>query len=428
MTSPALSQPGQPWHATPAWWRALAVAVSGFVLAVVLRRPDLVVLTSPFALAVAMDIRSPRTRPPSVSTEVEPTMLREGESVRVTHHHRHDIDGLLTLSVDPLDPLDPLDHANHANHANHINHADRSVEDQDDAHPPRATVFTGTCRTTMTPPWGSHLASPRASHCLTPWGGWSMQLPSPDPTRYLVLPVRAGFPRIPEPRPFGREPGPDAGLREGEGLDFQGLRSYQPGEAPRRVNWPATLRTGRMVVTQTYADTVPAYLLILDAHADPRLGDLVRQVGQFAAAAIRRGGAVALAVHGSGDLAPIPLGSGERHLTRLEMTLARVSPREAPTNDYQHGRTRRLALLPGTIVLVLSPLVDPRLTALLTHLQRQHMRVSVLDTSDPAAGPIDAGVQVVRRRTLQVAGIRVSRYDGAAALALASSHPRWSLR
>ncbi len=380
------------WQATPAWWRALAVAATGLVLALLLQRPDLIALTSPFALAAALDFRRPQSRPPRATTDVTPSLLREGESVLITHHHPHPADGLLTISVD---------------------------QPQGDVDAPRATVSTSSTTTRKTTPsWGVHTASPRVTYCATTWSGWSLRVPSPEPSRYLVLPSRSGPRRIPEPRPAGLGPGPDPGMRAGDGLDYQGLRNLHPSESPRRVNWPATLRTGRMIGTQTFADTTAAYLLILDARADGQLGDLARQLCQFAAGVIRRGGAVALAVHGCGDVAPIPLGSGERHLTQLEITLAKLIPREASTNDYQHGRTRRLRLLPGTVVLALSPLDDPALTPLLIHLKREHMRVSVLDTSHIATEPLQACEQTVRRRALEARGIPVTPYDGPASLAI----------
>ena len=92
--------PRAAWQATPAWWRALAVAATGFVLALLLHRPDLIALTSPFALAAALDFRRPQSRPPRATTDVTPSLLREGESVLITHHHPHPADGLLTISVD----------------------------------------------------------------------------------------------------------------------------------------------------------------------------------------------------------------------------------------------------------------------------------------------------------------------------------------
>lgn len=384
--------PRAAWQVTPAWWRSLALAATGVILALLLHRPDLFALISPFVLAAAMDFRCPQDGPPTLTTDVMPPMLREGETVLVTHHHPQTIDGLLTVSV---------------------GHP-RGDDDQ-----PRAILSGRPSTEAMdTPAWGIHNAAPRATYCTTAWAGWSVHPSSPEPSRYLVLPTRAGSRRVPEPRPAGLGPGPDPGLQAGDGLDYQGLRAFLPGESPRRVNWPATLRTGRMIVTQTFADSTATYLLILDARADHQLGDLVRQLCHFTAAAVRRGGAVALAVHGCGDIAPICLGGGEQHLTQLEMTLAKVQPRETPTNDYQHGRTRRLPLVPGTVVIALSPLDDPALSPLLVQLQRRQMRVTVLDTSPVTADPLQACEQTVRRRALEARGIHVTPYDAAASLAM----------
>jgi len=70
----------------------------------------------------------------------------------------------------------------------------------------------------------------------------------------------------------------DAGLRRlrmrGTGSEFESLREYQPGDAFRLVDWKATARRGRMMVTQYQAERSQNVIVALDCGRlmTPRVG------------------------------------------------------------------------------------------------------------------------------------------------------------
>ncbi|MGL4744423.1 MAG: DUF58 domain-containing protein [Dermatophilaceae bacterium] len=373
------------WSATPARRRALAVAVTGCTLALLTRRPDLVVLVSPFVLVAVLDWRPPDAISARVRTRPDQEVVREGTVVDI----RYVVTGMApTASVvvahRPTDEAGPL--------------TTITVGDE----PPAPSSGT--------PGWGRHVASPAAAHGVSRWGGWVSPVQIDGPVTITVLPAR----QVPVvrslPRPVGLGPGPQPGVRSGEGVDFIGLRALADGEPARRVHWPTTLRTGNVVVTQTHQDTAGSYLVVLDGVASADHDELVRGVAGLCARLSRDGAHVGLAVLGSGDVAPVPLRPGGRHLIRLELALARARSRPGdPRNDHQHGRVRRMRMPPRTVVLAFTPLRDPATAALLARLAAAGHHVAALvgaGPADAAADPVAARLQLVERR------VRMLRLEG----------------
>ena len=54
----------------------------------------------------------------------------------------------------------------------------------------------------------------------------------------------------------------------GDGIEFAGVREYVPGDRQRRINWPASLRRGRLQVNTFAAERSQDVILLLDATTD----------------------------------------------------------------------------------------------------------------------------------------------------------------
>ncbi len=82
------------WTPTPAHVRAVAVAASGALASVLLGRPDLLVIASPFAAIVVWSIATRPSESPSADARLGNDTLREGESTTwsVTVHGVHGAD------------------------------------------------------------------------------------------------------------------------------------------------------------------------------------------------------------------------------------------------------------------------------------------------------------------------------------------------
>lgn len=367
------------WQATPARARAIAFAVAGCCLAVIFRRADLAVIVSGFAMAAAVDWREPRQRPSSVTTVVDPEVAREGEEVSVTHRVRPPADHVLLTLV---------------------------------GRDGQARIGWSPQEPTPAPPppcWGHHLVTPRAGHWSSLWGGWTAALAISPPATLTRLPDRATIRLRHLPPPEAFDHGPEPGHRPGDGSDYTGLRLLEEGEAPRRVNWAATQRLQRIVVTQTLRDVSGSYLLVVDGDdVCTEHHEVVRQTAGIAAQLSRTGATLALGVLGCGDQIPVPFGSGRRHLARIEVALAHATPSSGrAADDFQPARIQQLSTPRGTVVIVLSPLRTASVKTVLPRLARAGHRPIVLDTS---RGPRDAlGVleERVRHLSQETRGIPV---------------------
>lgn len=122
-------------------------------------------------------------------------------------------------------------------------------------------------------------------------------------------------------------PAPDADSDEeehaqarGEGMEFDGLRGYQPGDAPRRIAWKASARGGDKLLTKQFASTVGASLWLNwwqtpERDVEGRLSRLTRWVLDAHAAGLPYG----LKLPGRA----LPPQTGEAHMRQCLEALAR---------------------------------------------------------------------------------------------------------
>jgi uncharacterized protein (DUF58 family) len=168
----------------------------------------------------------------------------------------------------------------------------------------------------------------------------------------------------------------------GEGAEFAGVRQFVPGDRQRRINWPATTRRGTIHLSTFAAERTQHTVIIADATAD--VGDpgasSLDLVLRGAAGAIRRylyaRDRVGLIIYAS-RLSWIGPGQGRRHFRRL-MDLLTVSPAGW---ERAAGLTRlpRAALPPGALIIVFSPLLDPRLVEAVRDLRERGFSVIIVD-------------------------------------------------
>lgn len=170
----------------------------------------------------------------------------------------------------------------------------------------------------------------------------------------------------------------------GAGVEFLGIRPYQPGDPPRAINRPVTARTGRLHINQRAAQRATDLVIVIDAMSDiGPPGASCLDLAVRAAATLARGylrhadrvGAVAL----GGIPHWLAPGIGVGHLYRIADTVLsarRIDSVVSPNLD----RIPRTALPPRAYAVVFSPLLDDRAIAAITDLHRRGHPVAVLDT------------------------------------------------
>jgi uncharacterized protein (DUF58 family) len=168
----------------------------------------------------------------------------------------------------------------------------------------------------------------------------------------------------------------------GEGAEFFGVREFVPGDRQRRINWPATTRLGTVHLSTFAAERTQNVVIIADTTAD------VGEPGSSSLDLVLRGAAGAIArylaardrvglIMAGRRLTWMAPGQGQRHGHQLLDLL--VSTQGGWERAAGLARLPRAALPPGALILVFSPLLDPRLIESVRDLRERGFTVILVD-------------------------------------------------
>ena len=199
----------------------------------------------------------------------------------------------------------------------------------------------------------------------------------------------------------------------GSGIEFAGIRPFVPGDRPRHVNWRMSLRRGQLHVNEFHPERNADVVLMLDSFADVRDGEGstlalgVHAVATAAHAFLRERDRVGVVGYGGMVRWLLP-GMGQLQEQRIVDSLL-------DTAVSMHYAWKGIDLLPPrllpphALVLVVSPLVDERMLAVIADLRGRRHDVAVVEVSPvpyvrPGTGPLDAlahRVWVLQRAALR---------------------------
>lgn len=164
--------------------------------------------------------------------------------------------------------------------------------------------------------------------------------------------------------------GDHRGLTPGHGSEPGEIRSYQPGDDVRRIDWNVTARLGETHVRDTVADRELETWILVDASASLAFGTATCEKRDLALAGVaatgflttRTGNRVgAMTIGPEGASPPIPARSGRVHLQALMRQVLTVLDDPRPGRTDLAAGLRRIA---GTakrrgLVVVISDFLDP---------------------------------------------------------------------
>lgn len=191
-----------------------------------------------------------------------------------------------------------------------------------------------------------------------------------DEARHLAAnPIRV-YPRVeplrrmPRPRRTQTSVGNYVSPTFGEGLEPGDIRPFAPGDRVRHVNWRASLRLGRLYVTQYHQERNADVVLMLDTLGHVGLPSATsldlcaRAAASLARAYLSRKDRVGLIEYG-GVLRWVKPGSGRAQFERvLDALVAAQVMFTYVAKDLALVPPR--VLPPQALVIALSPLLDPR--------------------------------------------------------------------
>ncbi len=361
------------WRPTNAHVRAVAGGIAMLALSLATHRPDLVVMATPLVVIAAWGTFTRPSSEPALSSRLGLRSLREGESTYL-HYRLTDTSGVHAVSAvvrdSPWLQVQPVRRALTV----HVDPA--SVQPIDVSFGVRAVR------------WGEHRVGPGVLTLTSCWGAFRWGTIPIQEEQLLTLPAPVTFDnRAPNPHPQGLV-GINRSARPGEGSEFNTIRPFQVGDRLRRIHWPSSLRTGTLNVASTYADHDSQVLVIVDATNDIGRSDgidgaastldiTIRAAAAVAEHYIRRGERVAMRIFGAGDPTVHQAATGLAHLRRMLAALARTEPGGSYEKQQINARYR---IDPGTLVIMMSPLVSSATLLRALALAHRGLTLVVVDT------------------------------------------------
>jgi len=370
------------WRPTYAHLRAAVVGLTLLVVAVVIGRPDAVVIAAPLVLVALWSARAPEGEP-RAEAPVRALTVNEGEEVT----WEATIDGLppggLATIVHPAQKLLEVEPAEGLVVAEGADGTGRFGA---------VRPGTATAAIALRPlRWGRRRLGDPAFAAYDGWYSWRWGPVSLEGMQMTVLPVTAPLDdAAPAPHPRGLV-GMERAARPGEGTEFNKVRPFGAGDRLRRIHWPVSARTGRLHVTATYADEDAHVAILIDAVNDvgestgidgekSSMDLAVRAAAVLAKHFLHRGDRVGVRVFGAWRVTMVPASSGLLQLRRILDTLCLIEPGTARGED---ALAARQGLGAGTLALMLSPLIDRAATQQVAILNRAGIDVVVIDTLPP---------------------------------------------
>src|ERR1700759_4425376 len=224
----------------------------------------------------------------------------------------------------------------------------------------------------------------------------------------------------------------------GEGLEFAGIREYVPGDRQRRINWPASLRRGRLQVTTFAGERSQDVVLLLDASFDvgppgASAVDLaLRAATATARVCLKARDRVGFVAYQAGGVRWLPPSLSQRQVYRIaESMLAGSALAGQPgiTSGHRRHRLPRPALPPGALITVFSPLLSPGFIETLRDLRERGFAIIIIDVlnAEPrySRSAVDRLTERIWRRereaisfSLRELGIPVVHWEGEQSLDL----------
>ena len=339
------------WAPTAAHARAVWCGLGLASAAVLGRRPDLLVLATPFVgAAVWAALHRPRS-PLTVRQSMGHSTLSEGDATTwrfsVADPSRGADDIAVRLRVPEWIDMQPADGAAAAS-----------------AHGDGDQVLEIGLRATR---WGRHRIGPARVVASSAWAGFQWVSDSGlDARSLLTLPRTSHFDATASSVHRPGLVGVNRSPRQSSGTEFASIRPFQPGDRLRRIHWSRSLRTGTLHVTSTWADHDRHVVLLVEGFDDIGRSDgidgntssldlTLRAAGSIAEHFLGIGDRVALVVLDNRGIHRLPAAGGARHLRRVLETLSTTDPtgRLGDTGRVPRGLT------PGALVVMLSPLANP---------------------------------------------------------------------
>ncbi|MEU4421907.1 DUF58 domain-containing protein [Actinoplanes sp. NPDC024001] len=369
------------WVPTRALGRSVLLTGLLLLLGVALGRVDLVLLAAPFAIGAALHLRRIPTSAPEVTITADEQHIVEGGQVEA---------GLTVSNPDEIG-YDLVVVRTRTSPWLRLEQADRPFAITVPSDGWAAIDLPGEALR-----WGRQDVGPAAARAAACAGLLTSRPVVTQAHGVRVYPVTEPFNATEAMPAAAGLVGAHRSRRPGEGGELAGVRQFAPGDRLRRIDWRVSLRTRDLHVAYTLSDRDAEVLLLLDVLGEVGLPGGVRGSASVldttvrAAAAIaehylHRGDRVSLLEYGAAARRLRPASGRRQYLTVLEWLLD-VRPDPVDTEQYENVLAAH-HVSSSALVVVLTPLVDPRAADMLAQLTQSGRYTVAVDTLPPGAAP-----------------------------------------
>ncbi|MEV6490148.1 DUF58 domain-containing protein [Actinoplanes sp. NPDC051633] len=372
---------GPAWVPTRALGRSVLLTGLLLVLGVALGRVDLVLLGAPFAIGAAMALRRMPRSAPEVTITADEEYLVEGGEVHA---------GLTVANPDVID-YDLVVVRTRTSPWIDLENADRPFAIEVASDNWTAVELSGKAGR-----WGRHEVGPAAARVAACSGLLACRPVVTEAHALRVYPVTEPFAAVEAMPAAAGLVGNHRSRRPGEGGELAGVRPFAPGDRLRRIDWRVSLRTRDLHVAATLSDRDAEVLLLLDVLGEAGvsggvngsasvLDTTVRASAAIAEHYLKRGDRVSLLEYGANARRLRPATGRRQYLTVLEWLLD-VKADSADEAAYEHAFGAH-HVSPDALVVVLTPLVDPRSADMLARLTQSGRYTVAVDTLPDGLAP-----------------------------------------
>ena len=188
---------------------------------------------------------------------------------------------------------------------------------------------------------------------------------------------------------------------KGQGMDFDDIREYQPGDEVRHIDWNVTARLNQPFIKQYVEERELTIMLVIDLSASGVFGsgkqtkrDLIAEVSALLAfAAQRNNDKIGLTLFTERVEKYIAPAKGNRHVLRMVRDILDCTP-DLQGGDLQHCLQHlQKTFRRRAVMVVLSDFLDPLPVSSLQQAKRRH-DVIAIQITDPREETLPALGQI----------------------------------
>jgi uncharacterized protein (DUF58 family) len=211
------------------------------------------------------------------------------------------------------------------------------------------------------------------------------------------------------PRHLGPWPGMIHARIRGPGTEFYSMRDYVAGDDPKRINWKASAKHGRLVLNEMEAERVTDVMVVLDTDvsfyesAEAELFERgVRAAASMASLLLKQGNRVGMILQGE-ERGVVTPAFGKRHERNILFLLAAAKPGRAMlSTSYVMTLLAHLMLPAMAQIVIVSPLLDSSLVGGIRELAAAGYSVLVVSPSPRQPSRFESEQEEIAYRVLML--------------------------